>query len=110
MQQGDESNLMQQCFTWHWNSFPDQRGLLFMIHNTPRNAIDGARLKGMGMVAGVADMCYLGSVPVFIEFKLPDGKQSDKQCWWQGVIQQAGYRYEIIRNFNQFKTLIYGSR
>ena len=102
-----EARLSQDCFTWHWNNYPTQRGQLFIIHNNPRNAVDGARLKAQGLVAGVADMCYLTNEgkPVFIELKLPKGVQSKNQKWWESVCYSVNVQYFIVRSLDQFKDL-----
>ena len=58
----------------------------------------------MGVVAGVADMMYLSDTGLIaIEFKTITGRQSDVQKRWQETIEAAGYRYYIIRSFEQFK-------
>jgi hypothetical protein len=79
-----------------------------MVHNSPKNAIDGARLKAMGMVAGVSDMIYLrdGLPPLCIELKLPDGIQSKAQKEWQKVAESVGCEYVIIRSLADFQSLI----
>lgn len=102
-----EEKLQQQIFTWHWNTMPQERGLLFMVHNTPKNAIDGARLKSIGLVKGVSDIVYLkpGGIPIFIELKTDRGRQSPEQIQWQRKIQSVGYRYEIVRSLEEFKNL-----
>jgi hypothetical protein len=102
-----ELKLQQQCFMWHWNTHPGQRGLLFMNYNNPKNALHGAILKGLGLVAGVADMTYLSPRGVvLIEMKWDNGKQSPVQIEWQRKVQAAGYRYEVVRTFEEFKQLI----
>ena len=103
-----EARLQSECFLWHWNTRPNERGLLFMVHNNPRNATDGARLKAMGMVAGVSDMIYLrdGLPPLCIELKLPDGIQSKAQKQWQQVAESTGAKYVVIRSLDEFKDLI----
>jgi hypothetical protein len=79
-----------------------------MVHNNPRNKIDGARLKAQGMVAGVSDMIYLrdGLPPLCIELKLPDGIQSKAQKDWQNVAESVGCEYVIVRTLDQFKNLL----
>lgn len=103
-----EERLQQQIFTWHWNTLPEQRGLLFMVHNNPANAREGAKLKAMGMLAGVSDMIYLSpkGTPMFLELKTAEGRQSAVQKQWQETIENAGYRYCIIRSLDDFKKLI----
>jgi hypothetical protein len=41
-----------------------------------------------------------------LEFKAEKGKQSLSQKWWQGVVQEAGYRYEVIRSIEDFKRVV----
>jgi hypothetical protein len=40
---------------------------------------------------------------IALEFKTPTGRQSPAQKEWQAVIEAAGYRYVIIRTFEEFK-------
>lgn len=82
-----------------------------MNHNNPRDARQGAYLKAMGMISGVADMTYIrpdGSGITYIEFKTERGSQSKSQKWWQEVVEKAGCKYVIVRNFEDFtKSLAY---
>jgi hypothetical protein len=102
-----ESRLQQECYMWLHNAYPYLRGLFFRIKNEGTNKITGARDKATGVIAGVADSCLLiNGTAVFIEFKIENGKQSDSQKHWQGIIENAGYKYFIIRNLNEFKCLV----
>jgi len=102
-----ECKLQSECFIWHWNNFPEQRGLLFMNHNTPKDARNGAILKGMGLVKGVADMTYLSDFgAILIEFKTEEGKQSKDQKEWQKIVEYAGYKYVIVRSLKHFQNLV----
>jgi hypothetical protein len=105
-----EARIQQECFQWHWNTYPNDRKRLFLIHNTPKNAIDGARLRGMGMVAGVSDLIYLrdGLPPLCIEMKDATGKQSPAQIAWQKIAEDAGCTYVIIRSLAEFQELFNG--
>lgn len=102
-----ESYLQAQCFQWHWNNYPEQRKKLFMVHNNPKNPIDGNRLKAQGMVAGVSDLMLLRNnrPPLCIEIKLPKGKQQPVQIEWQQVAESTGAEYVIIRSLDEFKAL-----
>jgi hypothetical protein len=52
-------------------------------------------------------MTYLSDKgAIFLEFKANKGKQSLSQKWWQRVVQEAGYRYEVIRSVEDFQNLI----
>lgn len=102
-----EFKLQAKCFQHHWNNFPDERGLLFTVNNNSNSRYDGAVMKAMGVVAGVSDMIYLSSKgPVCLEFKTEVGKQNDRQKWWENQVRQAGYRYEIIRTFEDFLAIL----
>lgn len=103
-----ESKLQQQCFTWHWNNFPEERGALYMQYNNPKNAAHGAVLKGMGLVSGVSDLAYLrpdGRV-TYIELKLPGQKQSKAQRSWQALAERRGAKYLLCDNLEDFKAII----
>lgn len=103
-----ELRIQSDCFKWHWNTYPEERKRLFMVHNSPRNEIDGARMVACGMVAGVADLCYLmqNGVAVFIEMKKPKGVQSDVQKEWQLMVESFGFGYYICRSLDEFKELM----
>lgn len=79
-----------------------------MCHNTPKNAIDGARLRSMGLYAGVSDMIYLrdGLPPLCIEMKDESGRQSEAQANWQKVAESVGCTYVIVRSLDEFKEAI----
>lgn len=101
-----ESRLQQECFIWHYNTYPSQRGLFFRIKNEGTNRISGARGKATGIIPGVADMCLLSlKGAIFLEFKSETGKQSQKQKEWQELIRRNSYQYYIIRTLDEFKEL-----
>jgi hypothetical protein len=100
----EEFKLQAQCFRYHWNERPQERGRLFTVNNNSGGKFEGAIMKAMGVVAGVADMMYLSDAGLIaLEFKTPTGRQSPAQKEWQAVIESAGYRYVIIRTFEEFK-------
>ena len=99
-----EFKLQSQCFLYHWNNYPNERGRLFTVNNNSDNKIRAVINQSMGVVAGVADMMYLSDTGLIaIEFKTITGRQSEVQKRWQETIEAAGYRYYIIRSFEQFK-------
>ena len=68
----------------------------------------GAYLKKQGMVSGVSDLAFirLDGTMVFIELKVPKGKQSDNQKWWQSVVERCNSSYYIVRTLEEFQELI----
>jgi hypothetical protein len=98
-----ELKLQAECFQDFWNCYPEKRGLLFMNYNNPKNAAHGAILKGLGLVAGVADMTYLSpDGAVFLEFKFGEGRQAPAQKKWQEAVEAVGYRYFLIYTKKDF--------
>lgn len=103
-----ESRIQSDIFVHHWNTYPGQRGLLFLVHNTPRNKLDGARLKAMGMVAGVSDLVFFApDGQVFaIEVKTDTGRQQPVQKDWQRKVESVGIKYVIVRSVEDFEELV----
>jgi hypothetical protein len=110
----EEARLQAKCFIWCWNEYPETRRLLFHVENegTHSNAIDGVRRRSMGIVAGVSDLILLiprgGYHGLCIEMKTTDKKsnQRDDQKSWQLLVEEQGYRYEVIRTEEDFRELI----
>lgn len=103
-----EARIQQECFQWLWNNYPNLRKRLFMVHNTPKNAIDGARLRGMGMVAGVSDLIFLRDnlPPLCIEMKDDSGRQTPAQIEWQKIATACGCEYVVVRSLDEFQTVL----
>lgn len=103
-----EARIQSDIYIHHHNSYPEQRGLLFMVHNSPKNRIDGARLKAMGMVAGVSDLLFLApDGQVFaIEVKTDSGRQQPVQKQWQEKVEAIGINYVIVRSVDEFERLV----
>lgn len=102
-----ENRIQSKSFQYHWNKYPNERGLLCYNLNNSRNEIDGNQNKGLGLIKGRADMTYYHpSETVFLEFKTEDGKQSPMQKDWQSLVERNGFKYIVVRSFEQFKKLI----
>lgn len=107
----DESNLQIACVRWFRLQFPSIAPLLFSVPNGGRrDAVTGAILKAEGAVAGVSDLLLLFSNGVHqglcIEMKTAKGRQSTAQKEWQKAVEKAGYKYAVVRSFEQFAALI----
>ena len=102
-----EYQLQAACVKLFAMLKPNEEGRLFLNLNNPRSRSNGYFLKGIGLTAGVADMTYLSNNgAIFLEFKAEKGKQSLSQKWWQGVVEEAVYRYEVIRSVEDFQRVI----
>ena len=106
-----EDDLQMQCVTWFRLQFPKYARLL---HHSPnggrRNAREGARFKKMGVQPGFPDLVLLIASQdchaLFIELKSATGRQEDSQKEYQALVEAQGYRYALVRSFDEFKKLI----
>jgi len=99
-----EEKLQQDIFIWYSNTYPNKRGLLYHNFNNPRNAIQGAKLKTLGLVSGVADLTLLHEGKAyFFELKTATGKQSKRQKEWSKQVTANNFYYKIIRSLDEFK-------
>ena len=106
-----EGALQQTAFVWHWNSFPDERGLLHANNNNSQNAIKGALNKAMGVVKGVADMEYCkNGKTLFMELKTATGYQSPEQKRFQALMESEGFEYVVVRTFEEFQSAIFSHK
>lgn len=102
-----EYQLQAKCFQWAWNEYPETRKLLFHIPNGGfRNKIEASNLKSIGVVSGVADLCFIWNGEVsFFEIKSEKGKLSQNQEEWQMVAAFQGIFTYIIKDFDTFKSI-----
>lgn len=104
MEVTNELQLQLQIFSFHWNNYPNERGRLFHVNQKARNAIEGNKMKALGVIPGVSDLIYLTTKgAVFIELKTATGTQSTAQKNFESMVKSLGYRYEIIRSLNEFQ-------
>ena len=68
------------------------RGLVFFhVPNAPRSAQTGARLKNMGMKAGVSDLILFHEERLYcLELKAPGGRATESQLQFMTDIGHAG--------------------
>lgn len=103
-----EDRIQSDLFRWHWNTYPSERRRLFHVNNRPLNKIDGARMKAMGMVAGVSDLCFIcgDGTTAYIEMKTPTGTQSPAQKLFEAAVRSVGAPYYIVRSVEEGMELI----
>jgi hypothetical protein len=93
-----------------WLQIQENLGRLtyFAIPNNPRNAIDGARLKQMGLRAGTPDLCIMtkGFAPIFIELKAPKGRLSDAQRLAADRLVEHGGVIVVCRSLDEVQGTI----
>jgi len=108
---GRESMMQESCVTWFRLAYPEYHRLLFAIPNGGmRSRTTAAVMKKEGLLAGAADLFLaLPSVShygLFIELKTERGKQSESQKLFEQAVTDQGYRYMVIRSFDDFRDRI----
>ena len=107
-----EARIQAACVAWLWNTYPKTRGCYIHIPNEGNRSsvIDGAARKALGLIAGAPDtFLFIPSKRYFglaVEFKTETGVQSQAQKDFQKRLEMNGYRYELCRSLEQFKTII----
>lgn len=108
-----ESNLQRQCVTWFRLQYPSDALMLFAVPNGGgRSAIEASILKAEGVTSGVADLLLLearggwGCLCLEIKTKKKGSKQSPIQKAWQIAAERAGNRYEVVRTFEEFTSIV----
>ena len=104
-----ESDLQQACVKWFKLQYPNL--IIFSIPNGgSRNAIEAARLKIEGVLAGVADLMILKSnlkyYGLFIEMKIGKGRQSESQISFEMYCIHHNYRYTVARSIDEFIRIV----
>ena len=75
-------------------------GCVFAVPNGGlRKAIDMVMLKREGLLTGASDVVImLPNKVIFMEFKTNNGKQSQKQKYFQAVCLNLGLEYHLVWN------------
>lgn len=81
-----------QAQIWQLIRLKKRPGVLaWAVCNNPRSARDGARLKRMGLVAGVADMHFLAGGRFYsLELKTEKGRATEDQLGWRDNVNDCG--------------------
>lgn len=78
---GNDEELIHRAVVQHLRLRGDPRVIWYHVTNAPRSAASGARLKAMGMLAGVPDLAFIlaDGRPAFLELKSGKNKLSPEQ-------------------------------
>ena len=105
-----EHDIQVNCVNYFRLRYP--KGLIYAIPNGgQRNVIVASKLKSEGVLSGVPDLhipiAKKGYNGLYIELKNgKSGKVSDNQLTIMEKLQSEGYRCEVCRSFDEFKTII----
>lgn len=92
----NELDLQRDC-----NYYLRMRNILFYHKEKGRHA------KQKEHQAGLPDLCiwYKGKA-IFIELKGSTGKMKSAQVEWNDRAVRSGFKYYIVRTFDEFKTIM----
>lgn len=107
-----ENNIQQEIFIWFNNNYclktHKNRCVIFSVPNDSINAIETKRKLNTGLLKGASDLIViLPNKILFIEVKTEKGVQSDMQKDFEKRVNTLGFDYYLVRNLEQFKTLIW---
>jgi hypothetical protein len=103
---GEEDKIQISCVKWFDLQYKRFSPLLYCNYNNPRNAIQGAKLKKMGMRKGIPDLFL--AIPtliyngLYIEMKTAKGVLSKEQKEYSVILKEAGYHWAICRSTEEF--------
>lgn len=102
-----EDQLQKNCVKWFRMQYQRFVFLLFHIPNGgKRDKIEAAIFKGMGVVAGVADLFL--SIPndtyhgCYFELKVGNNEQTQNQIMFMKWVTSMKYQYIVIRTIDEF--------
>lgn len=109
-----EADLQRAVIAW-WetvciNEFKLQKELLWHTPNGgTRNVVEAMNLKRMGARPGVPDLFLAvarNGHGLFVEMKLPTGKESEKQIYMRELLVAQGYVVKVCHSANDAVTAI----
>ena len=97
-----EDQIQAKIIIYYRNKF---KGLIFSIPNGgTRNILEAKKLKATGLLAGVADLIILkpNAECIFVEVKTEKGVQSEVQSIFEKKVTDLGFKYYLVRSFEEF--------
>lgn len=86
-------SLPKECIWWH------------TPNGGKRNAREAARLKRMGVKAGVPDIViFRGCTPYFIELKSPKGRETPTQITMNNDLRSNGIEVALCKSLDEVIT------
>jgi hypothetical protein len=119
-----EDTLQESCVRWFRYAYPNVT-LMSIPNGGKRNAIEAAKLKRTGTLAGVADLFVMKAKDVlierlpgelgrhyityhglWIEVKTGKNQQTEAQKTFEVKAIEAGYAYEVCRSIDEFMKVV----
>lgn len=103
MKEESEFLIQARFVAWVRHNHPDH--MIFHIPNGgQRSRIEGARMKSLGVLAGVPDL-FIPSMRLFIEMKNTKGTPSAAQWKVMESLGEYGYTVAVCNSFENAKTV-----
>ena len=102
-----EAPIHKAILAWLRVTLPKHAFVFHTPNGGARNAIAGAKLKALGTVAGIPDLCLivLGKV-YFLEVKSQSGKPSDEQIAVFVALEHAGAYVAVVRSVDEARDVV----
>lgn len=97
-----EGPIHKAILAWLRAVLPKQAVVFHCPNGGARNAVAGAKLKALGTMAGIPDLCMivLGKV-YFLEVKSQSGKPSTEQVAVFNALEQSGAYVAVARSVDE---------
>lgn len=110
--------LIAKCFQWHWNTFPEERRMLFGVNNNvsagltkQQQIIEGNKNKAKGVVAGVLDLGYILPYRMaWLDAKIGNDTLSKEQMDFIEKAESRGQLCLTFSSFEEFQEIIHKLR
>ena len=102
-----EGPIHKAILAWLRVALPRNSFVFHTPNGGARNAVAGAKLKALGTVAGIPDLCMivLGKV-YFLEVKSQSGKPSAEQIAVFGALEHAGAYIAVVRSVDETRDVV----
>ena len=109
--QHEEERIQGAIVTYFRYMHREFAPLLVHVANERRCSVrQGARLKAMGVTAGVADLLLFvprgGWHGLCLEVKTEKGRQRETQKEWEEAVTAQGYLYLIVRSTDEARKVL----
>jgi hypothetical protein len=99
----EEDTIQAAIVDWLRLVLPN--AIVLHVHNNPRSAMDGARLRKIGLVAGAPDLlvCLSGGRGLFIEVKASKGRVEPEQHTFANACLPLNWPWFVARSIDDVK-------
>jgi hypothetical protein len=103
--------LIAECTQWFWNTFPEERRMLYAVNNNvsagltkQQQIVEGNKNKAKGVVAGVLDLCYIcyDGRSVYLDAKVGNDTLSKEQEDFCEKLDDRGIAWFLFSSFGEF--------